>query len=66
MEKKDKVKYMRRYLIFTFLFFHNYIYIYSNGRIGKFLQGRPCLILFVDNCNLLNNFISNLKITGNS
>ena len=46
MEKKDKVEYMRRYLIFTFLFFHNYIYIYSNGRIGKFLQGRPCLILF--------------------
>ena len=46
MEKKDKVKYMRRYLIFAFLFFHNYIYIYSNGRVGKFLQGRPCLILF--------------------
>lgn len=37
---------MRRYLIFIFLFFHNYIYIYSNGRIGKFLQGRPCLILY--------------------
>ena len=36
---------MRRYLIFLFLFFHNYIYIYSNGRIGKILQGRPCLIL---------------------
>ena len=36
---------MRRYLIFIFLYFHNYIYIYSNGRIGKFLQGRPCLIL---------------------
>ena len=37
---------MRRYLIFLFLFFHNYIYIYSNGRIGKLLQGRPCLILY--------------------
>ena len=37
---------MRRYLIFIFLYFHNYIYIYSNGRIGKFLQGRPCLILY--------------------
>ena len=37
---------MRRYLIFLFLFFHNYIYIYSNGRIGQFLQGRPCLILY--------------------
>ena len=37
---------MRRYLIFLLLFFHNYIYIYSNGRIGQFLQGRPCLILY--------------------
>ena len=37
---------MRRYLIFLLLFFHNYIYIYSNGRIGKLLQGRPCLILY--------------------
>ena len=37
---------MRRYLICLFLFFHNYIYIYSNGRIGKLLQGRPCLILY--------------------
>ena len=36
---------MRRYIIFTFLFFHNYIYIYSKGRIGKSLNGRPCLIL---------------------
>jgi len=36
---------MKRYLLFLFLFFHNYIYIYSNGRIGKFLNNRPCLIL---------------------
>lgn len=36
---------MRRKLIFLFLFFHNYIYIYSRGRIGKNLNGRPCLIL---------------------
>lgn len=36
---------MKRYLTFLFLYFHNYIYIYSNGRIGKFLKGRPCLIL---------------------
>jgi deazaflavin-dependent oxidoreductase (nitroreductase family) len=36
---------MRRKLIFVFLFFHNYIYIYTKGRIGKNLNGRPCLIL---------------------
>ena len=36
---------MRRYLIFAFLFFHNYTYIYSKGRFGKELNGRPCLIL---------------------
>ena len=36
---------MRRKLLFVFLFFHNYIYIYSKGRIGKNLAGRPCLIL---------------------
>ncbi|MDA2969665.1 MAG: nitroreductase family deazaflavin-dependent oxidoreductase [Actinomycetota bacterium] len=36
---------MKRKLIFLFLFFHNYIYIYSNGLIGKMLYGRPCLIL---------------------
>jgi deazaflavin-dependent oxidoreductase (nitroreductase family) len=36
---------MTRILIFVFLFFHNYIYIFTNGRIGKNLNGRPCLIL---------------------
>jgi len=36
---------MRRKLIFLFLFFHNYIYIYSKGRFGKIISGRPCLIL---------------------
>ena len=45
MEKKDQTKSMRRILLFVFLFFHNYIYIYTNGRIGKNLNGRPCLIL---------------------
>lgn len=39
---------MRRYLIFAFLFFHNYTYIYSKGRIGKELNGRPCLILHTE------------------
>ena len=46
MEKKNRIEYMKRYLLFLFLFFHNYIYIYSNGRIGKFLSNRPCLILY--------------------
>ena len=46
MEKKNRIEYMKRYLLFLFLFFHNYIYIYSNGRIGKFLNKRPCLILY--------------------
>jgi deazaflavin-dependent oxidoreductase (nitroreductase family) len=36
---------MKRKIIFIYLFFHNFIYIYSNGRIGKNLYGRPCLIL---------------------
>jgi deazaflavin-dependent oxidoreductase (nitroreductase family) len=36
---------MKRKIIFIYLFFHNFIYIYSNGRIGKNLNGRPCLIL---------------------
>ena len=36
---------MKRYFLFLFLFFHNYIYIFSDGRIGKFLSNRPCLIL---------------------
>ena len=39
---------MRRYLIFAFLFFHNYTYIYSKGRFGKELNGRPCLILHTE------------------
>ena len=37
---------MKRYFLFLFLFFHNYIYIFSDGRIGKFLSNRPCLILY--------------------
>ncbi len=40
------LKKINRYSIFVFLYFHNYLYIYSNGRFGKFLGGRPCLILF--------------------
>ena len=36
---------MKGKIIFIYLFFHNFIYIYSNGRIGKSLNGRPCLIL---------------------
>jgi len=36
---------MKGKIIFIYLFFHNFIYIYSNGRIGKNLNGRPCLIL---------------------
>ena len=36
---------MKRKLIFIFLFFHNYIYIYSKGRVGKTINGLPCLIL---------------------
>ena len=39
---------MRRYFIFAFLFFHNYTYIYSKGRLGKELNGRPCLILHTE------------------
>ena len=42
---KSFFKKIRRYSIFVFLYFHNYIYIYSNGRFGKFLNNRPCLIL---------------------
>ncbi len=36
---------MRRKIIFFVLFLHNYIYIYSNGRFGKTISDRPCLIL---------------------
>ncbi len=36
---------MRRKLIFFILFLHNYTYIYTNGRIGKTISDRPCLIL---------------------
>ena len=42
---KSFFKKIRRYSIFVFLYFHNYIYIYSDGRFGKFLNNRPCLIL---------------------
>ena len=45
MEKENYIDCMKRKLIFAFLFFHNYIYIYTKGRIGKNLNGRPCLIL---------------------
>ncbi len=45
MEKENFFDSMKRKLIFLFLFFHNYTYIYSKGRIGKNLNGRPCLIL---------------------
>ena len=42
---KDFIKKFKRYSIFLLLFFHNYLYIYSDGRFGKFLNNRPCLIL---------------------
>ena len=45
MEKKNKISSMRRKIIFFVLFLHNYIYIYSNGRFGKTISDRPCLIL---------------------
>ena len=37
---------MKLYIQFLFIYCHNYIYIYSKGRIGKTISGRPCLILF--------------------
>jgi len=37
---------MRLYIQFLFIYCHNYVYIYSKGRIGKTISGRPCLILF--------------------
>ena len=43
---KRYMKIVRLYTQFLFIYLHNYIYIYSNGRIGKTLAGRPCLILF--------------------
>ena len=47
IKKKIKryIKILRLYSQFLFIYCHNYIYIYSNGRIGKTLAGRPCLIL---------------------
>ena len=45
MEEKNKISSMRRKIIFFVLFLHNYIYIYSNGRFGKTISDRPCLIL---------------------
>jgi|TARA_B100000405_G_scaffold16680_1_gene13172 deazaflavin-dependent oxidoreductase (nitroreductase family) len=45
VEKKNKISSMRRKIIFFVLFLHNYIYIYSNGRFGKTISDRPCLIL---------------------
>ena len=48
IKKKIKryLKIIKLYTQFLFIYFHNYLYIYSNGRIGKTLAGRPCLILF--------------------
>ncbi len=40
------IKTFKLYSQFLFIYLHNYIYIYSKGRIGKTLAGRPCLILF--------------------
>ena len=37
---------MRLYIQFLFIYCHNYVYIYSKGRVGKTISGRPCLILF--------------------
>ena len=48
IKKKYKryTKIITLYSQFLFIYLHNYIYIYSNGRIGKTLAGRPCLILY--------------------
>lgn len=43
---KTYLKKIKRYSFFLFLYFHNYLYIFSDGRFGKFLSNRPCLILY--------------------
>ena len=43
---KKYIKILRLYIQFLFIYCHNYVYIYSNGSIGKTISGRPCLILF--------------------
>ena len=43
---KIYLKKIKRYSFFLFLYFHNYLYIFSDGRFGKFLSNRPCLILY--------------------
>ena len=42
---KRYIKIVRLYSQFLFIYLHNYIYIYSNGRFGKTISDRPCLIL---------------------
>ena len=53
---------MKRKLIFVFLFFHNYIYIYTKGRIGKNLNGRPCLILETVGAKTQSSVIGEVKV----
>ena len=43
---KKYIKILKLYIQFLFIYCHNYVYIYSNGSIGKTISGRPCLILF--------------------
>ena len=43
---KKIIKLINLYIRFLFIYIHNYVYIYSEGLIGKTIFGRPCLILF--------------------
>ena len=43
---KSKISKLRRYFFLGIIYIHNYLYIYSDGRFGKFLNNRPCLILY--------------------
>ena len=43
---KSRISKLRRYFFFGIIYIHNYLYIYSDGRFGKFLNNRPCLILY--------------------
>lgn len=43
---KSRISKFKRYFFFGIIYIHNYLYIYSDGRFGKFLNNRPCLILY--------------------
>ena len=43
---KSRISKLKRYFFFGIIYIHNYLYIYSDGRFGKFLNNRPCLILY--------------------